>query len=78
MLYDQNKNLINSRNCECCGGQYATGKNYGGYWSSIPDQTLETKGLCEFCNPAENNQWYNHHKDHIQESCRINTRIITQ
>lgn len=105
---------MNTRNCECCLGRYATGKNYGDYWFEIPMKekiftdesdatkilykldellrtdtsidykyrkyfldkipplfkTVEPKGLCEFCNPAEDNIWYNHRPFHCNESCR--------
>ena len=45
----------NLRNCEECGGTYATGKDYGDYWCEL-SLAKETKGLCEFCNP--NSKWY--------------------
>ena len=56
--------LINGikRNCEKCGacyGQYNESKetNYIEFWTEISDQSLETKGLCQFCNP--NSKLYN-------------------
>lgn len=52
---------MNKRKCECCGAIYATGKNYGEFWQEIDFgkyYDLETKGLCEFCNPNIDNKWY--------------------
>lgn len=57
---------MNKRNCECCHGQYSTGKEYGNYWCEIPviiqddegNRIMEKpKGLCEFCNP-KCETWY--------------------
>jgi hypothetical protein len=58
---------MNTKNCECCLSQYATGKNYGDFHCVVPKHTeytpsgfkIETpKGLCEFCNPNPDNIWY--------------------
>jgi hypothetical protein len=57
------------RNCECCGGTYSTGKEYGDYWCEVSHPDAETKGLCEWCNPSHAN--YNHKPSHVRESCRI-------
>lgn len=27
---------MNTKNCECCHAQYATGKLYGDYWCELP------------------------------------------
>lgn len=51
---------MNIRNCECCHGSYATGRDYGDWWCELP-LAKETKGLCEFCNP--NSKWYVPDKD---------------
>ncbi len=42
---------MQTRNCEKCQANYSTGKEYGNMWCEIPNKTVETKGLCEFCNP---------------------------
>lgn len=47
---------IKTRNCECCSSEYGTGKDYGNYNCIFPNPNVETKGLCEFCNPS--NIWY--------------------
>lgn len=47
---------MNKRICENCKATYATGKDYGNYWFELPEENLEIKGLCEFCNP--NSKWY--------------------
>lgn len=47
----------NTRNCECCHGEYATGKSYGDYHCVLPNSNVETKGLCAFCNPS-NETWF--------------------
>jgi len=62
------------RNCECCGGSYATGKDYGYYSCELPirdedGNVVPPKGLCEFCNPNDK-VWYNHSPNHHKESCR--------
>ena len=49
---------MNTRNCECCRHEYATGKNYGDYNSEMFSPLVETKGLCEFCNPNVQNKWF--------------------
>lgn len=41
---------MNTRNCECCKHEYATGKDYGDYNCEMANPSVETKGLCEFCN----------------------------
>lgn len=48
---------VPARVCECCYGSYATGKNYGLFWSVLSGSDLEKKGLCEFCN-QNNETWY--------------------
>jgi hypothetical protein len=48
---------MNTRNCECCHANYATGKAYGDHWCEWHDSSVETKGLCEFCNP-NCEKWY--------------------
>jgi hypothetical protein len=47
---------MNTRNCESCHANYATGKDYGNYWNELPRPDVETKGLCEICN--EKSIWY--------------------
>jgi hypothetical protein len=44
------------KNCEKCSGQYEPYKvgpeeDINTTWCEIPDPNLETKGLCQFCNP---------------------------
>ena len=51
--------VISKRNCECCGCGYAGGKQYGDYQCILPWKDVEFKGLCESCNPAEDNPWFN-------------------
>ena len=46
-----------NKNCECCHGSFASGKEYGNFWCEIPLDNVEFKGLCEFCNP-NNSVWY--------------------
>lgn len=41
---------MNKRICEQCNGTYATGKDYGSYYSILAEKDLEIKGLCEYCN----------------------------
>lgn len=48
---------MNTRNCEQCKAEYATGKSYGDYWCELHNPNVETKGLCEFCNSST--IWYN-------------------
>ena len=50
--------LINGiiRNCEKCNssyGQYNEEKenNFTEFWCELPSSGVETKGLCQFCNP---------------------------
>lgn len=50
------------RNCEKCGacyGQYKEDKetNFNESWSEAGQEGLETKGLCQFCNPKS--KYYN-------------------
>lgn len=62
-MKEEEKSLLTPcKNCECCGGSYQTGKNYGNGFCSISNMIFnekkgvwittknETKGLCEFCN----------------------------
>jgi len=42
---------MNYRNCEKCKACYSTGKEYGNSWCQLAKLEVETKGLCEFCNP---------------------------
>ena len=48
---------MKTRNCECCKGEYATGSQYGEYSCILSNSGVETKGLCEWCNPS-NTTWY--------------------
>lgn len=52
MSYEQKLKNCTKRQCEQCGGFYATGKFYGDWWQQIfvPEKEIEVKGLCEFCN----------------------------
>lgn len=63
------------RNCEKCGGTYATGKDYGDYWCILSTEGVETKGLCEFCNPKS--IWYIKKRKDINSNAGrpINTRV---
>lgn len=50
------------RNCERCSasyGQYNETKetNYTEYWTELSNPNVETKGLCQFCNPKS--KYYN-------------------
>lgn len=45
------------KNCRCCRGSYATGKDYGWYHSVLPISNTPFEGLCEFCNPNDKT-WY--------------------
>ena len=40
--------------CICCGATYEIPTNY---WCELLMPNLETKGLCEFCDP-NNKKWY--------------------
>lgn len=52
-------------NCKNCGASYSTyktGKNesndyYEEYWCEVSNPKVETKGLCQFCNPKS--KFYN-------------------
>ena len=51
---------MNTRNCEKCNANYSTGKEYENMWCVLPDPRVETKGLCEQCNPKSDcNQRFN-------------------
>lgn len=55
---------MKTKNCECCGGNYATGKDYGSAWHQVPtkvDGEYTFKGLCELCN-VNNTTWYVNNK----------------
>ena len=51
-----------SKNCECCGGGYCSGKSYGDAWNQHgvykDGVKVPASGLCEFCNRKEGNVWY--------------------
>lgn len=55
MDYNDELKNCNKKNCEKCGGAYATGKFYGDWWRETPEDK-KPNGLCEFCNP--NSKWY--------------------